>query len=426
MKKVIIISILGIIGVTIGVCLLFSSLFSSSLEKKEEPAQKPIVEQSVEKETGPTPYVLWYGNQSTLVFMASNDDYKKGDCYGGQSITDLWKGDDVTKLNICDYGYGYCDSPEWSIAVRDSLQKVVFEKSFSHVRPTSLRKWFSMCSNLSTIEGMENLNTSEVTDMSEMFCGCSALSGLDVSHFNTSKVTDMAYLFCRCERLTSLDVSHFDTSTVTNMMNMFSGCRNLGSLDVSNFDTGNVTNMGYMFEECGQLTNIDVSHFDTSKVIDLWFMFSGCRNLSSLDVSHFDTKNVNTIAGMFKDCAKLENIDVSRFNTENVLFMQRMFSGCSSLKSLDLTNFVTDNLQPDGCSCEMDACFEGMFFGCCSLKVIYCNDTWEDNTGIDCKISLFGGCVNLVGGQGMRYNPKKVDIAYANPGKNGYFTLKNN
>ena len=43
--------------------------------------------------------------------------------------------------------------------------------------------------------------------------------------------------------LTSLDVSGWDTSNVTNMNNMFYICRSLTSLDVSGLDTSNVTNM---------------------------------------------------------------------------------------------------------------------------------------------------------------------------------------
>ena len=89
---------------------------------------------------------------------------------------------------------------------------------------------------LRTID-VTNLDTSQVTNMSEMFIGCENLTTLDVSHFDTSKVTDMNYMFGECNGLTSLDLSHFDTSKVTNMSNMFNYCESLTSLDASKWNT---------------------------------------------------------------------------------------------------------------------------------------------------------------------------------------------
>ena len=47
--------------------------------------------------------------------------------------------------------------------------------------------------------------------------------------------------------MTSIDLSVLDTSEVTNMSNMFSACISLTSLDVSNFDTSKVIDMSDMF-----------------------------------------------------------------------------------------------------------------------------------------------------------------------------------
>ncbi len=74
---------------------------------------------------------------------------------------------------------------------------------------------------LTTIEGLENLDTSNVVDMSNMFCDCSNLTSLDLSNFDTSNVTDMSFMFRDCRNLISLDLSSFDTSNVTDMSGMF-------------------------------------------------------------------------------------------------------------------------------------------------------------------------------------------------------------
>ena len=76
-------------------------------------------------------------------------------------------------------------------------------------------------SNIKSIKKFKGLDTSNVTNMSNMFSDCRSLTSLDLSSFNTSKVTDMRYMFYGCSKLTSLDLSSFNTSNVTNMGSMF-------------------------------------------------------------------------------------------------------------------------------------------------------------------------------------------------------------
>ena len=66
---------------------------------------------------------------------------------------------------------------------------------------------FHELNNMTSVEGMENLNTADVTNMRNMFGGCYSLATIDLSSFNTSKVTDMQGMFTSCRSLTSIDVS---------------------------------------------------------------------------------------------------------------------------------------------------------------------------------------------------------------------------
>ena len=61
-------------------------------------------------------------------------------------------------------------------------------------------------------------------------------------------------MFCGCDKLAELDLSCFDTSNVTNMANMFGYSRNLKKLNVSSFNTENVV---YMNEIFAQTTALD-------------------------------------------------------------------------------------------------------------------------------------------------------------------------
>ena len=226
------------------------------------------------------------------------------------------------------------NTPEW-ISKNSYVKKVVFDASFANARPASCYKWFCGCVNLAQIEGIEYLNTEEVTNMAWIFKGCSNLKSLDVSKFNTAQVTDMSYMFTHCWGLESLDVSRLNTENVTNMENMFLYCSNskLTSLDVSNFNTEKVTNMSCMFRGNSNLTSLDLSNFNTQDVKDMSYMLMDCRGLTSLNLSGFNTPNVENMSGMFNGCYDLTTIYVSdKFVTTKVSDGTDMFYGCTSLK----------------------------------------------------------------------------------------------
>ena len=315
-----------------------------------------------------------------------------------------------------------------------SIKKVVFEASFANARPTSCYRWFFNCKYLTTIEGIEYLNTENVTDMSGMFWGCSILTTLDVSHFDTQNVTDMSYMFSSCSALTTLDVSKFDTKNVTNMSYMFSNCKALTILDVSKFDTKNVTNMSYMFSGCSALTTLDVSKFDTKNVTDMNYMFYQCSVLTTLDVSNFDTKNVTDMDGMFCDCDALTTLDVSNFDTQNVTNMNSMFYSCSALTTLDLSNFDTQNvtnmnymfsncpalttLDVSNFDTKNVTDMSWMFSFNPALTTIYASDKFV-TTACEFDDCMFEECANLVGA--VPYDENKVGKEMANY-TTGYFT----
>jgi len=324
-------------------------------------------------------------------------------------------------------------------------------------------------SNMTTIEGLENLKTSKVTDMIFMFSNCkaltslnltsfntknvtnmrsmfgycSALTSLDLTSFNTAKVTDMGFMFLGCSALTSLDVSSFNTANVTNMNEMFTHCKSLTSLDVSTFNTAKVTDMGFMFYNCKALTSLDLTSFNTENVSTMESMFFGCSSLTSLDLSKLNTEKVKRMNKMFADCSALTSVDVSSFNTAKVTNMESMFYDCKALTSLDLTSFNTNNVELmtamfGGCSAltsidvssfytNIVASTAFMFSECSSLKTIYCNRDWS-NSGIVYSDNMFQGCDMLVGGMGTKYKSSYRNKTYARPDGGtespGYFTLR--
>ena len=170
----------------------------------------------------------------------------------------------------------------------------------SPVTPLSTMWWFNVCKNLTTVNNIGNLDTSNVTNMQAMFTSCENLTNLDVSCWDTSNVTNMTYLFNGCTGLTNLDVSNWNTSNVTNMSDMF-GSSGLTSLDLSNFDTSKVTTMEGMFAMCKNLSSVDLSSFNTENVTNMGGMFNGCTSMKTLDLSSFDATNLNAANAMIKN-----------------------------------------------------------------------------------------------------------------------------
>ena len=201
--------------------------------------------------------------------------------------------------------------PMWVTKHDVAIQKVIFDDSFAKARPVTCMCWFFGCTNLKNIEGINNLNTTEVTDMGAMFRNCSSLTDLDVSGFDTRKVTTMGTMFSGCSKLSTLDVSGFDTKNVTDMYCMFNKCSGLTTLNVSGFDTKNVTNMREMFSGCSKLSTIYVSDkFVTTNVTDGKNMFNMCKALEgavSYNGQQNDMAMANYHNGYFKTYYKIGN-----------------------------------------------------------------------------------------------------------------------
>ena len=267
-----------------------------------------------------------------------------------------------------EYGiYGGLGTPDWVWQNPNvtNVTKVVFDPAFANARPTKCNEWFQNYVNLTSIEGIEYLNTSQVTDMHNMFYNCYHLQTTDFSGFDTRKVKDMS--------------------------NMFYNCGSLKSLDISNFNTSEVTNMRNMFYHCIGLTSLDLSHFNTSKVSIMISMFQSCFNLLSVNLSGWDTRNVGSMDHMFEKCKSLKTLDLSGFDTrEKTCAMDDMFNTCNELTTI----FVSDKFAV-GTRGTGDGT---MFLECKKLKGA--NDFDKNKTGIDNANYKTGYFTKLVGKNG--------------------------
>ena len=360
-----------------------------------------------------------------------------------------------------------------------NVTKVVFDPSFADARPTSTFCWFYNMESLETIEGIEYLNTSEVTIMGYMFHGCIALKILDLSTFNTSKVTEMNDMFYDCISLNTIYVGEgWTTEAVENSMHMFHYLLSIVGAQGTTYNESNPkdktyahidggpSNPGYFHEakayacytpENSTLTfyydrqreirpgtiyslntggnrpgwRIDDISKDVRKVVfdpsfagarptSTYYWFGGMLNLEAIEgMKYLNTSEVTDMNCMFAYCEILTSLDLSSFNTANVTDMYYMFSNCHGLKRLDLGSFNTAKVEN----------MASMFSDCDHLQTIYVSDEWSIASLLLLNPSgTFTGCTSLVGGQGTAYDPAHTGADYAHidggPDNPGYFTEK--
>ena len=243
-------------------------------------------------DTTPHPYAWVSADGTTLTFCY---DYMRAARVGN-----------TYSLNTYYQGAGTPPLPGWvSQTANTTLTDVVFNAEFAQVRPESTYAWFYKLQTLSTITGLQYLNTSEVKDMSYMFYTCHGLTSLDLRTFNTENVVAMRSMFAACVNLTSLNVTSFNTSKLVRAMTMFSSCP-LTTIDLSSFDTSNVNTMSEMFDNCTKLESLNLSRFDTGKVLTMNYMFNNCSSLQTIYVGDgWNVTNVANAEGMFTNCENL-------------------------------------------------------------------------------------------------------------------------
>ena len=116
------------------------------------------------------------------------------------------------------------------------------------------------------IEGLENLNTENVTSMQSMFEGCQSLTELDLSMFNTANVTNTNCMFQGCTNLKTLNIALFNIGKMEDMRYMFVGCSKLKTIYCNSDWNGSEAQSGYMFSGCSALEGGQGTTYNNSKI----------------------------------------------------------------------------------------------------------------------------------------------------------------
>ena len=344
---------------------------------------------------------------------------------------------------------------------RTQIKKVTFKEK---VHPASTSLWFYGCTKLTTIQGLENLDLSGVTDMKQMFNGCTGLTTLDLSKLDTKNVKDMSQMFRGCSALRTIIVSDsFVTTAVTSSTDMFFGCTSLvGELGTTYSSSrtdktyaridGGTSRPGYLssgstaglyailytdgemvfqasrtpasgktvrqtytvgsssgasseyaawYDQRAQITKVTFKEKVRPASTALWFY--GCTNLTTIqNIGNLDLSGVTSMKQMFNGCTGLTTLDLSKLDTKNVKDMGQMFRGCTKLQTLDLRGWDTRNVTS----------MSDMFAGSSVLRTIYASSTFSVSKVTDGS-TMFDDCTSLRGEKGTTYSSSHRDKTYA-------------
>ena len=349
-------------------------------------------------------------------------------------------------------------APEW-YPYRSTVTTVKFDASFANACPTDMVSWFAGFTQLTSVTGLANVNTSEVTSLNRLFYGCSKLTTLDLSGFQTSKVTNMGEMFSGCSALTTVKVATgWNTSAVTVSSEMFQGCTNIVGSAGTTFDSSHsdktyaridrgTSAPGYLSAEIeayayltggslifyydglrltrvgttyvikntinpdwvadGKNATVQHVYFDNSfaaaRPTTMYKWFYGMTNLVDVTgLSNLNTSAVTAMSYLFADCSKLTTLSLSHFDTSNTTSTYYMFNGCSGLKILDLSSFDMSKVTT----------MASMFGGCSALERIFVGEGWTIRSGVN-DTNMFTGCTNLRSHLGTAYNGSNVSSDYA-------------
>ena len=192
----------------------------------------PLSAKAQEKEA----YVVQSIDETTLTFFYDDKiDTREG------TIFPI----DETKTDA-EGGYGY---PVWAGTLKEAntwVKKAKFDASFKDYLPTSIGSWFYNCQALETIEGLENLNTSNLQFAFSMFVNCVSLKVLDLSSWDMSKVTDMTEMFYNCSALTTIYSSGaWNCEASTDMFTNCDALQGAVKYDASKTDVSMANHEGY-------------------------------------------------------------------------------------------------------------------------------------------------------------------------------------
>ena len=183
-----------------------------------------------------------------------------------------------------------------------------------------------------------------------------------INIIKSGKIKDCRFMFYECNA-EYIDLSGLDTSEATDITKMFYGCSNLKSIDLSNLNVSKVKDMSHMFNSCENLKSAKLNNIIANSLTNLYGMFCGCTKLESIDLSNTKMPAIKYMNAMFSGCKSLKSVNLNKFEAPNVINISKMFNGCNNLEIINLIGFkISEN--------ENNLNLDSIFEGCNILKTV--------------------------------------------------------
>ncbi|EOA06935.1 Hypothetical protein, predicted transmembrane, DUF285 family [Mycoplasma yeatsii 13926] len=187
---------------------------------------------------------------------------------------------------------GYFISPTDGLFTAIFMDSKSIDKQTQEKQKASLKKVPKILPNL-------------IESLKYAFYGFSAQEIEGIENWNTENITDMSHMFERAEKFDH-DISSWNTKNVQNMASMFWRAENFNQ-DIADWDTGHVTNMSSMFRGTKEFDQ-DISRWKVSNVTDMNSMFVGAKKFNR-NITNWDVRKVDKY-GLFKNDSVLEEKNI--------------------------------------------------------------------------------------------------------------------
>ena len=274
------------------------------------------------------------------VSSVTDMSYMFAGCYDFNQPLDSWLINNPNADKIINEIYGYD----------------TFEKARATIKPINGKyhpkyKWQLKLLTLDNSLNLGDIDTSAITDMSELFYKIRREDFGGIESWDVSNVTDMYMMFSERDNFNQ-PLNNWNVSSVTDMSGMFRYCDNFNQ-PLDDWDVSSVTDMSYMFVGCKNF-NQPLDNWDVSSVTDMRWMFASCTNFNQ-PLNNWNVSSVVNMSGMFKGCKNF-NQPLNNWDVSSVTDMSEMFRACDNfnqpLNNWDVSSVI--DMSAIFCGCEIN------------------------------------------------------------------------
>ena len=140
-----------------------------------------------------------------------------------------------------------------------NLKTIEWIESWDVSNVETMEDMFHGCESIESLD-LSSWNVSDsLWNIKAMFTECKSMKSVKLPDFSSAYIYSMSHMFHQNFALTSIDgLNTIDTSNVDTMRHMFSRASSIEEIDISQWNTSSVTDMDAMFKDCTNLKTIYV------------------------------------------------------------------------------------------------------------------------------------------------------------------------